>query len=472
LSVSLCADPKLAGSEHFVVESVRSAFANAPAFTTFMSNLSRRRFLLTAAGSAAGAIWLAACGNRGGKPEAQSTGGAGSDGPELKGATLGFIALTDAAPLIIAKEKGFFAKHGMPDVKVVKQTSWAATRDNLELGSSRGGIDGAHILTPMPYLLTAGKITKTKQPLPMVILARLNVNGQGLSLSNEFLPDKVALQSPKLKEIADRKKASGKLLKAAMTFPGGTHDLWMRYWLAANGVDPNKDADLVVVPPPQMVANMQTGTMDTFCVGEPWNQRLVNKKLGYTAAITGEVWKDHPEKAFSLRADWIEQNPKAGKALLMAVQEAQMWCQDPANLDELCEITAKDKYFKASVADIKPRLAGTFDFGDGRSVTDSPLRMHFWKDSDSHSFPYKSHDLWFLTENIRWGYLPADTDTKALIEKVNRSDLWKEAATAIGQKKAIPASDSRGKETFFDGVVFDPENPKAYLDALTIKAMA
>jgi nitrate/nitrite transport system substrate-binding protein len=437
-----------------------------------MSDLSRRRFLLTAAGSAAGAVWLAACGNSGRKQDAQSTGAAGADGPEVKGATLGFIALTDAAPLIIAKEKGFFAKHGMPDVKVVKQTSWAATRDNLELGSNRGGIDGAHILTPMPYLLTAGKITKTKQPLPMVILARLNVNGQGLSLSNEFLPDKVALQSPKLKEIAVRKKGSGKLLKAAMTFPGGTHDLWMRYWLAANGVDPNKDADLVVVPPPQMVANMQTGTMDTFCVGEPWNQRLVNKKLGYTAAITGEVWKDHPEKAFSLRADWIEKNPKAGKALLMAVQEAQIWCQDPANLDELCEITAKDKYFKASVADIKPRLAGSFDFGDGRSVTDSPLRMHFWKDRDSHSFPYKSHDLWFLTENIRWGYLPADTDTQALIEKVNRSDLWKEAAIAIGQKQAIPASDSRGKETFFDGVVFDPENPKAYLDALTIKAMA
>ncbi|MCT0216216.1 ABC transporter substrate-binding protein [Synechococcus sp. CS-1330] len=438
-----------------------------------MSNLSRRKFLITAAGSAAGALWLAACGSPNKKSEDQAASPAGgAEAPELKAATLGFIALTDAAPLIIALEKGFFAKHGMPEVKVVKQTSWAATRDNLELGSSRGGIDGAHILTPMPYLLTAGKITKTKKPLPMVILARLNVNGQGLSLSNEFLADKVALKSPKLKEIADQKKASGKLLKAAMTFPGGTHDLWMRYWLSANGVDPNKDADLVVVPPPQMVANMQTGTMDTFCVGEPWNQRLVNKKLGYTAAITGELWKDHPEKAFSLRADWVQQNPKAAKALLMAVQEAQIWCQDPSNLDELCEITSKDKYFKASVSDIKPRLAGTFDFGDGRSVTDSPLRMHFWKDTDSYSFPYKSHDLWFLTENIRWGYLPPNTDTQALIAQVNRSDLWKEAAIAIGQEKAIPASDSRGKETFFDGIVFDPENPKAYLDSQKIKAMS
>jgi nitrate/nitrite transport system substrate-binding protein len=172
-----------------------------------------------------------------------------------------------------------------------------------------------------------------------------------------------------------------------------------------------------------------------------------------------------------MRADWVDKNPKAAKALLMAVQEAQIWCEDPANLDELCEITSRDRYFKCSVADIKPRLAGSFDYGDGRTVTDTPLKMHFWSDQNSHSFPYKSHDLWFLTEDIRWGYLPQTTDTKALIDKVNRSDLWKQAATAIGQEKAIPSSDSRGKETFFDGVVFDPENPKAYLNALAIKAM-
>ena len=455
------------------MEPVRSAIAATPANPNqAMSNLSRRKFLITASGSAAGAIWLAACGSaskRSGNRTESPAGGAVA--PELKTATLGFIALTDAAPLIIASEKGFFAKHGMPEVKVVKQTSWAGTRDNLELGSDRGGIDGAHILTPMPYLLTTGSITKSQKPLPMYILARLNVNGQGLSLSNEFLAEKVTIKDPKIKAIAEKKKAGGKLLKAAMTFPGGTHDLWMRYWLAANGVNPNTEADLVVVPPAQMVANMQTGTMDTFCVGEPWNQRTVNQKLGYTGAITGELWKDHPEKAFSMRADWVDKNPKAAKALLMAVQEAQIWCEDPANLDELCEITSKDRYFKCSVADIKPRLAGSFDYGDGRTVTDTPLKMHFWSDQNSHSFPYKSHDLWFLTEDIRWGYLPQTTDTKALIDKVNRSDLWKEAATAIGQEKAIPSSDSRGKETFFDGVVFDPENPKAYLNALAIKAM-
>jgi nitrate/nitrite transport system substrate-binding protein len=435
-----------------------------------MSNLSRRKFLFTAAGTAAGAIWLSACG---GKKEASTTAApaaGGADAPEVTGATLGFIALTDSAPLIIAKEKGFFAKHGMPDVKVMKQTSWAVTRDNLELGEAGGGIDGAHILTPMPLLLTAGKITKSKQPLPMYTLARLNLQGQGISASKELLGDKLTIDNKAGlgKAVADKAK-TGKKFKAAVTFPGGTHDLWMRYWLSANGIDPNKDADLVVIPPPQMVANMKTGTMDAFCVGEPWNQRLVNKKLGYTVAVTGELWKFHPEKAFSMRADWVDKNPKATKALLMAVQEAQMWCEDPANLDEMCEITSKDKYFKASVADIKPRLAGNFDYGDGRVVKDSPYRMRFW--SENASFPFKSHDKWFVAEDMRWGYLPASTDIDALVNKVNRADLWKEAAKAIGQEKAIPASDSRGKETFFDGVVFDPENPKAYLDALKIKAM-
>jgi nitrate/nitrite transport system substrate-binding protein len=191
-----------------------------------------------------------------------------------------------------------------------------------------------------------------------------------------------------------------------------------------------------------MVANMQTGTMDVFCVGEPWNQRLVNKKLGYTATQTGEIWNKHPEKSFSMRADWVDKHPKAAKAVLMAIQEAQIWCQDPANLDEMCEIVAQDKYIKANVADIKPRLSGTVDYGDGRVVKNSPYTMLFW-DGDA-SFPFKSHDAWFVTEDMRWGYLPANTDINALVNQVNRADLWKEAATAIGRAKDIPSSDSRG----------------------------
>jgi nitrate/nitrite transport system substrate-binding protein len=381
---------------------------------------------------------------------------------------LGFIALTAAAPLIVAKEKGFFAKQGMTGVELKKQTSWAVTRDNLELGGDRGGIDGAHILSPMPYLLTTGAISKSKKPVPMVLLARLNTQGQGISVSKEFLAAKLKVKSANLPQVVAKKNSTGDKFKAAVTFPGGTHDLWMRYWLAANGVDPNKQADLVVIPPPQMVANMQSGTMDTFCVGEPWNERLVNKKLGYTALQTGELWKEHPEKAFSMRADWVKKNPNATLRLLMAVQQAQKWADNPANTTELATILAQDKYVKASVADLLPRLQGTVDYGDGRIVKNSPYKMKFW--ANNASFPYKSHDTWFVTEDIRWGYLPKGTDIKGLVNKVNRSDLWRQAAKANGYGNG-PAGDSRGVEVFFDGVRFDANNPKAYLNTVKIKAM-
>ena len=388
--------------------------------------------------------------------------------PETTSVDLGFIALTDAAPLIIAKEKGFFAKQGMTGVELKKQTSWAVTRDNLELGGDKGGIDGAHILSPMPYLLTTGAISKSKQPVPMVILARLNTQGQAISGSKEFLDEKLKVKASNLEATIDKKNKTGDKFKAAVTFPGGTHDLWMRYWMAANGVDPNKDADLVVIPPPQMVANMQSGTMDVFCVGEPWNERLVNKKLGYTITQTGEIWKEHPEKAFSMRADWVKKNPNAALRLLMAVQQAQKWADDPANTKELAEILSEDKYVKASVDDLLPRLQGTVDYGDGRQVTNSPYRMKFW--GNNASFPYKSHDTWFVTEDIRWGYLPKGTNIKGLVNQVNRADLWRAAAKANGFGNG-PASDSRGVETFFDGVKFDPNNPQGYLNSLKIKAL-
>jgi nitrate/nitrite transport system substrate-binding protein len=388
--------------------------------------------------------------------------------PETTSVDLGFIALTDAAPLIVAKEKGFFAKQGMTGVELKKQTSWAVTRDNLELGGARGGIDGAHILSPMPYLLTTGAISKSKQPVPMFILARLNINGQGISASNDFKKYKFRTQTPTIAKAVAEKNKTGDKFKAAVTFPGGTHDLWMRYWLAANGVDPNKQADLVVIPPPQMVANMKSGTMDIFCVGEPWNERLVNKKLGYTALITGQLWKDHPEKAFAMRADWVKKNPNATLRLLKAVQQAQKWADNPANTQELAKILAQDKYVKATVEDLLPRLRGDVDYGDGRKVKNSPFRMLFF--ANNASFPYKSHDTWFVTEDIRWGYLPRSTNIKALVDQVNRSDLWRAAARANGYKE-IPSSDSRGVETFFDGVRFNPANPKAYLDSLKIKAL-
>lgn len=435
-----------------------------------MSNFSRRQFLITASATAAGSLLFNGCssnstsssGSSGNSPAASSV--AAADAPEVTTAKLGFIALTDSAPLIVAKEKGFFDKYGMTGVEVIKQSSWGTTRDNLVLGSGGGGIDGAHILTPMPYLMNEGLITDGKK-VPMYILARLNVNGQAISIANKYKELGVQLDSSKLKSAVDAAKASGNQMKFAVTFPGGTHDLWMRYWLAAGGINPNTDVSTVVVPPPQMVANMKTSTIDAFCVGEPWNAQLINQNIGYSALTTGQLWKDHPEKSFAMRAEWVDQHPKAALAMLKAVQEAQVWCEQ--NKDEMVQIVSKRSWFGVPAADIQDRLKGTFNFGDGRKEDNSPNVMKFW--ADNASYPYKSHDLWFMTEEVRWGYLPADTDTKALVDKVNREDLWQTAAKAIGQQAAIPASTSRGVETFFDGTKFDPANAKAYLDGLKIK---
>ncbi len=445
-----------------------------------MSNLSRRKFIVTAGITAAGAAILHGCGPSTTTPtattspaESPATGASPAttaEAPEVTTAKLGFIALTDSAPLIIAKEKGLFAKYGMTGVEVLKQASWPVTRDNLELGSGGGGIDGAHILSPIPYFMSLGTITKTKKPVPMYVLARLNTNGQAISVSNDYKDLKLTVDSKPLKAGLAKAKAAGKETKVAITFPGGTHDLWMRYWLAAGGIDPNKEVSIIPVPPPQMVANMKVGSMGAFCVGEPWNAQLVNQKLGYSALITGQLWKDHPEKAFSMRKDWVDKNPKAAKAILMAILEAQQWCEKPENKEEMVKIISGRQYLKVPPEDILGRLQGKVDFGDGRTLDNPDLAMKFW--ADNASYPYKSHDLWFLTEDIRWGYLPEKTDTKKIIDEVNREDLWKEAAQSLGVPAAeIPTSTSRGVETFFDGTKFDPENPKAYLDGLKIKAI-
>lgn len=389
----------------------------------------------------------------------------GSTTPEVRRAVFGFIALTDAAPLIIAKEKGFFTKHGMPDVEVNRQASWGATRDNLVLGGGRGGIDGAHLLTPMAYLIHMGRITQNNQPVPMALLARLNTNGQAISVAAKHMQLGARLDASPLRRALNSDS------KVAMTFRGGTHDMWIRYWLAAAGIDPERDVSTIVVPPPQMVANMRVGTMDAFCVGEPWNAQLVTQRLGYTAIVTGEFWKDHPEKCLALRADFVQQNPRATEALTAAVIEAARWCDVAANKQEMCEILGRRAWFNVPVADIIGRMRGEVDYGDGRTITNLDLTMKFWR--DHASYPFRSHDLWFLTENQRWGILPEGLQTAPLIAQVNREEIWRAAAARAGVPNAeTPSGTSRGRETFFDGKVFDPENPAAYLASLSIKKLS
>ena len=389
-------------------------------------------------------------------------------GPETNKVTLGFIALTDSSPLIIAKEKKLFDKYGITDANVAKQASWGTTRDNIVLGSGAGGIDGAHILTPKPYQISLGLTTPENKPVPMYMLSRLNTNGQAVSVAKDLMPTGAKADASPLKEAFAKMKAGGKEVKCAMTFRGGTHDMWIRYWLAAGGIDPDKDVSTIVVPPPQMVANMKVGNMEAFCVGEPWNGQLVNQGIGYTACTTGDIWKDHPEKSLAMRSDWVDKNPKATLAVLQAVLEAAQWCDKLENAQELSEIVGKRQWFNCPPSDIVDRIKGEVNYGDGRKINNRDLSMKFWR--DHASYPFQSHDLWFITEDIRWGKLEPNTDAKGLVAKVNREEIWRDAAKTLGVKtEDIPTSKSRGKEAFFDGKVFDPENPAAYLKSLSIK---
>lgn len=388
------------------------------------------------------------------------------DAPEVTGAKLGFIPVTSACPLIVAKAKGFFAKHGMPNVEVLRQPSWAVMRDKLMLGSENEGLDGAHLLFPMVHLMATGEISYGRK-VPMYILNRLNVNGQGVSVANAYQDLNLGLDSSPLKSLFAKKSLGGENVLCAIPYRRVTGDFFMRWWLAYGGIDPDKDVSLIVVPPPQMVANMRGGSMDAFCVVDPWHHRLIKQGIGYSTVTSGELWNNHPEKALGVRAEWVDKHPKAAKALLAAVLEAQIWCDRPENKPELFEILSQRQWIGIPSEFLRDRLLGKFDYGNGRVVENSPHMIKFWR--DNASYPYKSHDLWFFIEDMRWGNRPKDFNPQPIIDAVNREDLWREAAKLIGQEKAIPPSTSRGVEKFFNGLEFDPQNPQAYLNAPKIQ---
>jgi bicarbonate transport system substrate-binding protein len=449
------------------------------------SSMSRRRFLLTAGATTASSIFLKGClGNppehlmQGGKAQAQQVADAGSgvkagEEPEVKTVKLGYLPIVESAPLVIAKAKGFFAKYGM-DVALDKQANWGAARDNVKIGSSGGGIDGGQWQMPMPYLISEGIITDGAS-VPMYVLAQLNTQGNGIAIASKHAGKNISLRLADQTAFFSGLKSQGGKFKAAYTFPKANQEFWIRYWLAAGGIDPDADVELLTVPTAQTVADLKRGVLDAFSTGDPWPARLVADKTGFVAALTAELWKAHPEEYLAMRKDWVDKHPKATKAILKAVMEAQQWCDNFDNRAEMAQILSTREYFNVPANVLQEPLMGKYNLGE-RTIDDRSMAVMYWKDSKgSVSYPYKSHDLWFLTESVRWGFLPQTTlDTaKAMIDKVNREDLWKQAAQELGVASSdIPTSPSRGVEEFFDGIKFDPENPKAYLDSLKIKKLA
>jgi nitrate/nitrite transport system substrate-binding protein len=409
---------------------------------------SRRRFLKQ---TAAGAVLA-------GLP----TGWVGSvfadDSPETPNCRCGIIALTDCSPFVVGAEKGFFKKHGL-NVTIAKGANWAAIRDSL----SNGDNQFTHMLLGMPIASTMGLLGSPKKP--MVIPWVVNRNGQAITLKSEW-KGKVGADPKALKPFVDKAKSLGEPLSFAITFPPGTHAMWMRYYLAAGGINPDKDIALITVPPAQMVANMKVGKMDGYCVGEPWNARAIADKIGFTSVTTQDLWKDHPEKVCAFSAEFADKNPKTVKAALKGLHEASVWLDDLANRPEQCDIVSKPNFINCQKEIILGRLLGKLDYGDGRTVQDE-FYMHFSK--RNCNFPQPAYAKWWLTQFRRWGMVPAAPDYEGVTKQVMRTDLYADAMKELGVTDR--AQSDAGWE-MFDGVKFDPKGDlEAYAKAFAVHSL-
>jgi len=377
------------------------------------------------------------------------------DAPETPQIRIGIIALTDCSSIVVAYEKGFFKQHGL-DVTVSKEASWAVIRDRLSLGENQA----THMLYGMPYASTMGLFGAPKKP--MIIPFAINHNGQGITLHSKYLNQGVK-QPQQLKPMVEEGKQKGNPLIFAMTFPPGTHAMWMRYWLGAGGINPDKDISLITIPPPQMVANLKVDKMDGLCVGEPWNARAIFDKIGYTVITSQKIWKDHPEKVLAFTEEFAEKNPKTVKATLRAMIEASQYIDNLENREEVADIVSRPQYINCPKEVILGRLLGKYDYGNGGPIEEDPDYMTFF---DRHTnFPWKSHGVWWLSQFRRWGMVKEAPDYQKIVDQVHRPDIYREVAKEMGS--ATPTEDVK-PEKLFDDVPFDPTKPDEYAKSFSV----
>jgi nitrate/nitrite transport system substrate-binding protein len=388
-------------------------------------------------------------------PEAVRVGAwaAGSDAPEKKEVRIGFIPLTDCSSVVMAAVMEFDKKYGIKIVPT-KEASWAAVRDKLV----NGEIDAAHVLYGLIYGVQMGIGGPKKD---MAVLMNLNHNGQAFTLSKK-LHEKGVKDGASLEKLVHGVKGE---YTFAQTFPTGTHAMWIYYWLAAHGIHPFADVKAIVVPPPQMVANMRVGNMDGFCVGEPWNNRAIMDGIGFTANTTQDLWKDHPEKTLGTSAEFVQKYPNTARAMTAAVLEAGRWIDSSLiNRQKTAEVVSDKSYVNCEKDVIVERMLGRYNNGIGRTW-DDPNYMKFYNDGYVN-FPYLSDGMWFMTQHRRWGLLKEDPDYLAVAKKVNRIDIYKEAAALT--KTPLPKDPMRSAK-LMDGVVWDGKDPKKYAGGFKVK---
>jgi len=446
--------------------------------------LNRRQLMQTAAGTTA--LW--ALGAHIGRAVA---GPLKVEKDELK---LGFIKLTDMAPLAIAKEKGYFEDEGLY-VTLEPQANWKVLLDRVITGE----LDGAHMLAGQPLAATFGFGTKAHVITPF----SMDLNGNGITVSNEVWAEMKKhipvgadgkpvhpIKASALKPVVDQFKAAGKPFKMGMVFPVSTHNYELRYWLASGGIHPGyysssdtsgqikADALLSVTPPPQMPSTLEAGTINGYCVGEPWNQQAVFKGIGVPVVTDYEIWKNNPEKVFGLTAEFAEKNPNTVLALTKALIRAAIWLDENngANRPEAVKILAKSEYVGADASVIANSMTGTFEYekGDKRPVPDFNVFFRYFA-----TYPYYSDAVWYLTQMRRWGQIgefKPDAWYHDIAKQVYKPDVYLKAAKLLLDEGKVKKDDFPWDTDGYravtaeniDGIPYDGRKPNAYIDSLPI----
>lgn len=384
---------------------------------------------------------------------------------------LGFVPLVDCAIPVVARAMGFAEQENI-DLELVREMSWAAIRDKL----SYGVYEAAHLLAGIPIAARLGLGGVPVQHI--VVPMALGRGGNAITVSTRLYQrmleaDPAAMHGPRglsaraLKKVIDEDRAAGRtVMSFATVFPFSSHNYELRYWLAAAGIDPDKDVNIGVIAPPRMFDSLRNGWVDGYCVGEPWNQRAVFHGDGVIVALKDDIWPRSPEKVLGVREDWVNSNPDTVSALVRALVRAAEWADEPANRAELAQMLSEDANVGAPFEVLKASLSGRPVLRPGEAPVEIPDRHVFYR--YTATFPWLSQGSWVGTQMKRWGQVPADADLNNVVRQVYRPDLYR--AAVHGLDVAVPKHDWRvegandasdrsfvGPDSFLDNSIFDPE---------------
>jgi NitT/TauT family transport system ATP-binding protein len=397
--------------------------------------------------------------------------------------TAGFLPLLDSALLVAAREKGFAEEEGV-DLVLVRENSWASIRDRLAVGH----FDVAHVLAPMPIAFNLGLSPLAARTIaPMA----LGLGGNAVTVSVDLwrsmqehgagdMFDPTSTGAALRATLARRAGTGAGPLRFAVVHPHSGHNYELRYWLSACGIDPDRDVEIVIVPPPLMADALGSRRIDGYCVGEPWNTAAVAKGVGRIATVKSAIWRSSPEKVLGVAADWAEAHPQALAALLRALYRSSRWCGDVANHDELARLLAGRAYVDCPAEWLLPALSGIVATGDGGEVA---VPDFFVPHAKGATFPWRSHALWFYSQMVRWGQVEASVGNEATARETYRPDLYRVALRELGV--ALPGANAKvegalvaptpvgsagaslilGPDGFFDGAIFDPDQVEAYIQS-------